>query len=178
VVVAELGLPAELLVAEEGPAVFTAVLKVDAVLLVVLLPDDELLSKRLGVIDEAATPARLALDEGELPVFAEEPVKELVIFVGELPVFVEELPVFESKLPVFVDKVPRSPVNVDVEELVTRVPPAPKVIEDEEETPPTPTFEVTEVVFCSRLFPADKDRLPVDIALIELGIDALGELEA
>jgi hypothetical protein len=171
VVVAELGLPAELLVAEEGPAVFTAVLKVDAVLLVVLLPDDELLSKRLGVIDEAATPARLALDEGELPVFAEEPVKELVIFVGELPVF-------ESKLPVFVDKVPRSPVNVDVEELVTRVPPAPKVIEDEEETPPTPTFEVTEVVFCSRLFPADKDRLPVDIALIELGIDALGELEA
>lgn len=102
VAVAVLRLPAELLVADEEPAVFVTEFEVDPVLLVELLPGDELLSERLGVVDEPALTGRLPLEESELPVFVEGLMKELVIFVDELPVFVEELPMFESRLPVLV----------------------------------------------------------------------------
>jgi hypothetical protein len=98
---------------DEETAVFAAVFGLEPELLLELLPDDELLNEILSVLIEPALPSRLPLEESMLPVFARE-------LIGELSRLEEGLPVLVSELIV-------PPTGLDVEELVTRVPPVPEV---------------------------------------------------
>jgi hypothetical protein len=146
---------------DEETAVFAAVFGLEPELLLELLPDDELLNEILSVLIEPALPSRLPLEESMLPVFARE-------LIGELSRLEEGLPVLVSELIV-------PPTGLDVEELVTRVPPVPEVFACEDKIVVL-TLGVVEVVLCTKVFPADEGEFVLDITVVGLDGDTLVEL--